>query len=86
LLMIGVGVMLVRKVFVIFGALGTAFYFGHLAWEVFADSPFFPVALTAIGILIIYLGTLWQKNEEKLTQKAQSILPKALRDTLNARE
>lgn len=86
LVMIGVGVLLVRKVFVIFGAIGTAYYLGHLAWQVFADSPFFPVALTAIGILIIYLGTVWQKNEERLTQKVQSILPKTLRDILNARE
>ncbi|WP_133128706.1 DUF2157 domain-containing protein [Legionella nagasakiensis] len=86
LLMIGVGVLLVRKVFVIFGALGAILYFGHLAWQVFADSPFFPVALTAIGILIIYLGTLWQKNEVWLTQKVQTILPETLRDTLNARE
>jgi len=86
LLMIGVGVMLVRKVFVIFGALGAACYFGHLAWQVFADSSIFPVALTAIGIAIIYLGTLWQKNEALLTRKTQSILPKALRDKLNERE
>jgi hypothetical protein len=86
LLLIGIGVLLVRRVFVIFGALGAASYFGHLAWEVFADSPFFPVALTAIGIGIIYLGALWQKNEEWLTKKAQSILPPSLRDTINARE
>ncbi|KTC64711.1 membrane protein [Legionella adelaidensis] len=86
LLMIGIGVLLVRKVFVIFGALGAAMYFGHLAWQVFANSPFFPVILTAIGIFIIYLGTLWQKNEKWLTDKAQKILPKHMRDTLNARE
>ncbi len=86
LLMIGVGVLLVRKVFVIFGAIGCAFYLGHLAWQVFADSPFFPIALTAIGILIVFIGTLWQKNERRLTQKIQSFLPKSLRETLNSRE
>lgn len=85
LLLIGVGVLLQRKVFVIFGAIGAIFYFGHLAWDVFADSSFFPVALTAIGALIIYLGTLWHKNEDKLTKHAQAILPKALRDAINSR-
>lgn len=85
LLMIGVGVILVRKVFVIFGAIGCAIYLGHLANNVFKDSTLFPVALTAIGILIIYLGVLWQKHEKMLVNKAQSILPRELRELLAAR-
>jgi hypothetical protein len=86
LLLMGFGVLLQRKVFVVFGTLGTIGYFGHLAWQVFADSPFFPVILTAIGALVIYLGTLWHKNEAALTRRVQSILPKPLRDSINARE
>lgn len=85
LAMIGIGVLLVRKVFVIFGALGCAFYMGHLAFDIFKDSLFFPVALTAIGMLIIYLGILWQKHEKILTQKAQSCLPGPLQELLRAR-
>lgn len=82
LLMIGIGVVLVRRVFVVFGALGSSFYLGHLASTVFKDSWLFPISLTAIGLLIIYLGILWQKNEKVLTQKAQRILPAALRELL----
>ncbi len=85
LVMIGIGVLLVRKVFVIFGALGCACYLGHLAWQVFANSTFFPVALTIIGAFLIYLGTLWQKNEKKLTLKAQSWLPKPIQELLLVR-
>ncbi|KTD22267.1 membrane protein [Legionella lansingensis] len=85
LLMIGIGVLLMRKVFVVFGAIGCAFYLGYLASQVFKDSMLFPVALTLIGLLIIYLGTLWQKHEAVLTQKAQSILPTQLRELLQAR-
>lgn len=85
-LMIGIGVLLYRKVFVIFGALGIIGYLGHLAWEVFPHNPFFPLILTAIGVLIIYLGTRWQKNEEHYKQKMQQILPKSLRENINARE
>ena len=85
LLMITIGVLLVRKVFVIFGALGCCFYLGHLASQVFKDSLLFPIALTLIGLGIIYLGTLWQKNEALITKKAQAFLPKPLRELLQAR-
>lgn len=86
LVMIGLGVLLVRRVFVIFGAIGCCMYLGHLASAVFKDSPLFPVALTAIGFLIIYLGTLWQKYESRITKKVQSLLPLPLQELLKSRE
>lgn len=85
LVMIGVGVMLYRRVFVIFGALGVALYLGHLAARVFLDSALFPIALTLIGFLIIYLGAQWQKHEESITHKVQSILPKPIQELLQSR-
>ncbi|STX51217.1 membrane protein [Legionella busanensis] len=86
LLMIGVGVILVRRVFVVFGGIGCCIYLGHLAWQVFQYSLLFPIVLTIIGLIIIYLGTLWQKNEAALTTKAQSFLPKTLQELLKSRE
>ena len=83
--MIALGVMLVRRVFVVFGALGACIYLGHLAWNVFEESWFFPITLTAIGLLIIYLGVLWQKNEKLLTEKARSFLPHKLREFLESK-
>lgn len=85
LFMIGIGVLLLRKVFVIFGALGCTIYLGHLAYHVFENSPLFPVALTVIGLAFIYLGTLWQKHEKSLTHKVQAILPKSLQTLLQER-
>lgn len=85
LLLIGVGVLLVRRVFVIFGALGSCIYLTHLASNVFEDSWLFPVALTAIGLSIIYLGLLWQKHERSITQKSRSYLPVSLRELLEAK-
>lgn len=82
LLLIGVGVVIVRRVFVIFGAVGCSIYLGHLADEVFKDSWLFPIALTAIGLGIIYLGLIWQKNERAITQKVRSCLPLPLRELL----
>ncbi len=85
LFLIGVGAALVRRVFVIFGALGCTFYLGHLANTVFKDSWFFPFALTLIGLAIIYLGILWQKNEQLIIESAQAILPQRLQELLRNR-
>ncbi|KTC97409.1 membrane protein [Legionella geestiana] len=85
LLLIGAGVVLVRRVFVVFGALGAMFYLQHLASMVFADSIWFPVILTLMGFGIITLGLWWQKHEAAITEKAQSFLPAAVRELLRSR-
>lgn len=85
LLFIGVGVVIVRRVFVIFGAVGCSIYLGYLANEVFRDSWLFPITLTAIGLGVIYAGVIWQKNEKKTTRLVRGYLPAALRELLEAR-
>ncbi|PLX94934.1 MAG: DUF2157 domain-containing protein [Desulfuromonas sp.] len=85
LLLVGVGVVIVRRVFVIFGAIGCSIYLGHLADKVFKDSWLFPIVLTAIGLGIIYLGVIWQKNEKTITQKVRNYLPLPLRELLAER-
>lgn len=85
LLIIGVGVLLVRRVFVVFGAIGGCGYLGYLASDVFKDSWLFPVALTAIGLGIIYLGILWQKHEQYITKRSRSLLPVSLQELLEAK-
>jgi len=83
LLMIGVGVLLIRRIFVIVGALGSCGYLGYLASDVFKDSWIFPMALTAIGLVIIYLGIQWQKHEKVITQKSRLLLPVQIRELLD---
>jgi hypothetical protein len=85
LVMIGVGVVLVRRVFVVVGALGSCGYIAHLAYDVFKNSWLFPIALTVIGLGIIYLGILWQKHEKTITEKSRRMLPLVLRELLEAR-
>ncbi|MDX1818290.1 MAG: DUF2157 domain-containing protein [Marinobacter sp.] len=85
LAMIGVGVLLIRRVFVVFGAIGSCGYLVHLASDVFEDSWFFPISLTAIGLGIVYLGILWQKHEKAIAGKARRILPPSLRELLELR-
>jgi len=82
LLLIVVGVIIVRRVFLVFGAIGVSLYMGHLAQEVFEHSWLFPIALTAIGFIIIYLGIVWQKNEKQITNKVRSYLPLHIRKML----
>lgn len=84
LLMIGIGVVLVRRVFAVFGAIGVSLYLGHLA-RLFEDSWLFPVALTAIGLGVIYLGVLWQKHEHALTRRVHACLPAPLAELLRSR-
>ena len=76
---------LIRRVFVVFGALGCAGYLGYLANRVFADSWLFPIALSAIGLGIIYLGILWQRNEKRLSGRLRGHLPRALQELLATR-
>ena len=83
--MLGIGAVIVRRVFVVFGALGTGFYLGHLAWDVFEESWLFPITLTAIGLSIIYLGILWQKHEMLLNAKLRSLLPVKLKEFLDSK-
>jgi hypothetical protein len=83
--LIFVGAVITRKVFVVFGALGCVGYLGHLAYSVFADSLLFPFVLSGIGLGIIFLGILWQKHDERISQHLRGYLPATLREWLQAR-
>lgn len=86
LAMIGVGALLARRVFAVFGGLGAAGYLGHLAHSVFQDSLLFPFALTAIGLGVIGLGILWQRHEPRVTARLHALLPAPLRELLQQRQ
>jgi hypothetical protein len=85
-IMILVGIILSRKVFAVFGGIGVCLYLGHLAYDVFKDSYWFPIILTLIGFAIIYLGILWQKYEAKMTVTLRKMVPKPLQELLQARD
>jgi hypothetical protein len=83
--MILAGAVLGRRVFAVFGGLGVAIYLGHLASRVFRDSLLFPLALTAIGLAVIWLGVLWQRNEAQWIARIRGFVPAALRELIEAR-
>lgn len=83
--LIFLGVVLLRRVFVIFGAIGISIYLGHLAATIFKESWFFPISLTLIGLGIVLLGTWWQHHEQEVTMRLQSFLPEPMRELLGRR-
>lgn len=83
--MILTGAILARRVFVVFGGLGVAGYLGHLAYEVFENSLLFPVALTFIGLAIVWLGIVWQRHEQRVSEQLRRLLPEPLRELIARR-
>lgn len=79
LLFIILALYLRRKVFMIFGAIGVFGYVSHLAWEVFKDSHFFPIALIILGLGIISLGVKYQKNKANIELVAERWFPTFLK-------
>lgn len=77
LVLVAISVLLRRRVFIVFGALGVMGYVSHLAYRVFEATLMFPFVLTLLGIGIIYLGTVYQKNREAVEKAVQDWLPEA---------
>lgn len=77
--MVFAGVLIRRRVFTIFGALGMLGYFWHLADKIFKDSWLFPISLTLAGLAVVFIGVWWQRNEDLFTEKLQSKMPVAIR-------
>lgn len=78
LLLLLAGAMLVRRVFAVFAFIGILLYLYHLADYVFHDSLLFPVALAALGLIILVAGWFWQRHEERIQGLLQSCLPQPL--------
>lgn len=86
LLMIGVGAVLSRRVFVVFGGLGSAGYLLYLADTVFRNSILFPFVLSFIGLAVVYLGILWQRHEAALGGHLRRLLPDAFQALIAKRQ
>ncbi len=75
-------VLLQRRVFLVFGGLGVFVYLSHLVQEVFTDSLLFPLALSLIGVLIIYGGVKFQRHEERINSAIIGLVPNSVRHWL----
>lgn len=80
-----VAVVLQRRVFLVFGAIGVYVYLGHLAYEVFKGSMMFPFALTVLGFAIIYGGVLYQRHHEQIESYIRGTLLRPARASAEVR-
>jgi hypothetical protein len=75
-------VLLNRKIFTVYGAIGVVGYLGHLAWSVFENTTLFPIALSLMGLSIIFIGIKYHKNSEAIDRAILGLVPTALRKWL----
>jgi hypothetical protein len=85
LTLILISVLLRQRVFIVFGALGVLGYLGHLSYRVFDESLLFPIALTMIGVAIIYAGVLYQRHSSAIASYVQTHVPPSIRDLIPPR-
>ena len=60
------GVVLQRRVFILWGALGFWGYLGHLAYRTFADTLIFPLVLISFGMALIATGVYYSRYCEQI--------------------
>lgn len=73
-----VAVILMRRAYALFGALGISSYLAHLADAVFKDSLLFPFALSLIGVAVIAVGLLYHRRQNEISAWLTARLPAAL--------
>jgi hypothetical protein len=71
-------VILVRRIYAVFGAIGISLYLGHLADVVFKNSLMFPFALSLIGVAVIAIGLLYHRKQEAIAAWLTAHLPDAV--------
>jgi arginine exporter protein ArgO len=69
--LVALALKLKRTVFMVFGVFGIYAYLGHLAWQVFKDSVFFPFVVALLGLSLI-LGTVWGQQYLRKRMKTES--------------
>lgn len=79
-------VLLARRVFLVYGSIGVLYYLGHVAFSLFAGSILFPLALTVMGLGVIFAGVKYHKNQAAIDGFFLSLVPASLRDRLPGRD
>jgi hypothetical protein len=78
--LIFLAVFLQRRVFVVFGACGVFGYLGYLSYTVFKDSFLSPMALTLLGLTVIFVGVQYQRHRDKIEEVLLAVIPESVRN------
>ena len=79
LLLMILSIVLQRRAFLVFGALGVAGYLAEEAQRYFKDSLSFSLALTVLGVLLIVAGLLYKRHEADLAERFARWIPHRVR-------
>jgi hypothetical protein len=82
IMLLFMSVILSRKIFAVFGSIGSLLYIGYLSNKLFKDQLLFSLALIIIGFIIIRLGMYWNKNSDRFEKKLKSCLPDNVNEIL----
>jgi hypothetical protein len=77
-----VSVLLRRRIFLLYGAIGVNAYLVRLSYTVFKDSMLFPFALTVLGLSVIALTVKYQRNRQAADAFIESLVPEWVRDLM----
>lgn len=72
------------KFIITIGAIYLFSYLSHLAYHVFKNSMYFPLALIALGVLIIFSGITYQRNHILVEEAFDAITPSFIKVLLNS--
>ena len=78
-------VLLQRRSFIVFGAIGVFYYLYYVFYKAFQNSLLFPLTLMVLGLLVIYAGIQYQRNEKAIEQLIVGKLPMSVRQILPRR-
>jgi hypothetical protein len=79
LALVGLALLLRRRVYAVFGVAGIAFYLGDVASRLFKDSLVFPFALTFLGLVVVALGLWGHRHGARLAERVDAAAPEWLR-------
>lgn len=69
-----ISILIKRRVFMVWGAIGFWGYLGHLAYKIFANTPIFPIILVIFGLTVIFFGIYYSKNCKTLEDNLRKYL------------
>ncbi len=78
-------ILLQRTVFLVFGAIGVLLYLISIFYKYFYNSLGFPIILSLVGVLVIFLGIYYHKNHQKIESSIREFLPRSIKKWLPQR-
>ena len=76
--LIFLSIILQRTIFLVLGTIGVFSYITMLFYRNFSDSFWFPIVLSFIGVVVVFLGITYHKHHEKIEATVFNLLPKKL--------